>query len=104
MTREYGAATVHTGQSDPIINRLGPKHSNATSRYGRMSSGFQARQSASVTRPDTLQKRFGKDASPRIPRAQESKSPFLIGGFARWSSTKRCPGNQIGRASCRERV
>ena len=24
--------TVHTGQSDPIISRLGPKHSNATSR------------------------------------------------------------------------
>ncbi len=55
MTREYDPATVHTGQSDPIISRLGPKHSNATSKYGQKSSGFQAWQSASVTRPDILQ-------------------------------------------------
>ena len=32
MARPYEAATVHTGQSEPIIRRSGPKASKATSR------------------------------------------------------------------------
>ena len=34
-TSRVGAATVHTGQSDPIISRSAPNASNAASRYGR---------------------------------------------------------------------
>ena len=94
MTRAYGAATAHTGQSDPIINRLAPKHSKATSKYGRKSAGFQACQSASVTRPDTLHETLGNAAISRIPRAQTSRAPLLIGGFAIWSRTNLCRGNR----------
>src|SRR5881392_948622 len=43
-----------------------------------MSSGVQDCQSASVTKPDTLQKRFGNEASSLIPRAQTSTAPLLM--------------------------
>ena len=43
----------------PNIIRAGPKNSSAESTYGRRSFGCQERQSASVTRPDSLQWMFG---------------------------------------------
>src|SRR5437764_10939920 len=43
---EYEAATVQTGQSEPIIKRSGPKQSSATTNYGEISSRRQHFQAA----------------------------------------------------------
>ncbi len=80
---------MHTGQSDPIISRSGPKVSKATSRYGAICSGFQVRQSASVTNPESLQKTLLNFASALMPDFHGCNCCFLIGGLARWSRTKR---------------
>src|SRR6266702_641805 len=95
MARVYEAANVHTGQSEPIISRLGPKDSKATSIYGAICSGFQFCQSSSVTNPDNLQKTFGNVPSSRIPRSQGRRFPLLISGLARWSKTKRWRGKRL---------
>src|SRR5215469_672417 len=82
ITSEYDAATVHTGQSEPIISRSGPKASNATSRYGLRCSGRHVLQSASVTSPETFENTFGNFAKRRKSLVHGSSAPLLIGGFA----------------------
>src|SRR5215510_4989474 len=87
FTWRYSPASKQTGQSEPNIKREGPNASTTKSRYGRKSAACQECQSASVTRPDSLQKMLGDFASSRIWEAQGSNSRDLTNGFAQWSRT-----------------
>ena len=60
-----------------------------------MSSGFQRAQSASVTRPDSLQNTFGLAARRRSWVAQGSRRPAFMSGLAMWSSTKALLGKAL---------
>src|SRR5690606_26051929 len=62
----YGLASRQTGQSEPNITRCGPKASTTVLRYVSNWSPVQHVQSASVTRPETLQCTFSRSASLRI--------------------------------------
>jgi len=65
------------------MSRFGPNDSKATSRKGRICSGSQSVQSASVTNPESLQHRLEQSASLLIPFAQASMLPLLMGGLAK---------------------
>jgi hypothetical protein len=72
--------------------------SGRADQYGRRSIGVHDRQSASVTRPDSLAETWGCAASAARSAAQSSHPPPRTSGLPRWSSTNRCPGNAATRS------